>query len=210
MFIGFSHEHSSTVGLILNLRTGNISPQYHVVYDERFETVTADMMVDLSETWIDLWKNSRDFYLPEWDINVDGPFPALDANFQEASNKASESGKEGKAENDKSVLMFPPDTPKNWSVKWFDVEEAKPQVKPRKDLDQSFDPLYDEESDDDSDAEGVVVDGNKKAEERLDDEWLEMAIENNDIYDPPASWSPHKSLLCLQRGPEVEEATRIE
>jgi len=190
MFLGFSHEHSSTVGLILNLRTGNISPQYHVVYDERFETVTTDMMVDLSETWIDLWKNSRDFYLPEWDINVDGPFPALDADFQEASDEASESGKEGEAENDKSVVMFPPDTPKNRGVKWFDVEEAKPQVRPREDPDQSFDPLYDEESDDDSDAEGVVVDGNKKAEERLDDEWLEMAIENNDIYDPPAPSEP--------------------
>jgi hypothetical protein len=39
MFVGVSHAHSSNVGRILNLRTGNISPQYHVVYDYLFTTV---------------------------------------------------------------------------------------------------------------------------------------------------------------------------
>jgi hypothetical protein len=39
MFLGVSHAHSSSVGRILNLRTGNISPQYHVVYDDSFTPV---------------------------------------------------------------------------------------------------------------------------------------------------------------------------
>jgi len=38
-FLGFSNEHSSTVGLILNHRTGTISPQFHCVYDDYFTTV---------------------------------------------------------------------------------------------------------------------------------------------------------------------------
>ena len=38
-FLGISPEHSSTVGRILNLRTGSISPQYHVVYDDLYTTV---------------------------------------------------------------------------------------------------------------------------------------------------------------------------
>jgi hypothetical protein len=38
-FLGVSPSHSSTVGLILNLRTGYVSPQYHVVYDDEFTTV---------------------------------------------------------------------------------------------------------------------------------------------------------------------------
>ena len=38
-FVGYSPLHSSTVGLVRNLRTGNISPQFHVVYDDFFETV---------------------------------------------------------------------------------------------------------------------------------------------------------------------------
>lgn len=41
MFLGFSEKHSSLVGKILNIVTGYVSPQYHVVYDERFTTVTS-------------------------------------------------------------------------------------------------------------------------------------------------------------------------
>ena len=61
--------------MILNIRTGYISPQFHVVYDEKFETVTTDMSVNLTETWIDLWKNSREVYLNDWDVELDGPLP---------------------------------------------------------------------------------------------------------------------------------------
>ena len=39
-FLGFSKQHSSIIGLILNLRTGSITPQYHVVYEDLFTTVT--------------------------------------------------------------------------------------------------------------------------------------------------------------------------
>lgn len=38
-FLGFSTEHSSTVGLILNLSTGSVSPQWHVVFDDTYSTV---------------------------------------------------------------------------------------------------------------------------------------------------------------------------
>ncbi len=38
-FMGFSPLHASTVALVRNLTTGNISPQFHVVHDSYFETV---------------------------------------------------------------------------------------------------------------------------------------------------------------------------
>lgn len=41
-FVGISPLHASHVGLIRNLRTNNISPQFHVVYDDFFATVHAD------------------------------------------------------------------------------------------------------------------------------------------------------------------------
>ena len=41
IFVGFSLSHSSDVPLILNPRTGHISPQYHVVFDNSFSTVTS-------------------------------------------------------------------------------------------------------------------------------------------------------------------------
>jgi hypothetical protein len=40
-YVGASPLHASTVGLVRNLQTGNISPQFHVVYDDYFETVHA-------------------------------------------------------------------------------------------------------------------------------------------------------------------------
>ena len=39
VYLGCSAHHSTTVGRILNMTTGSISPQYHVVYDELFTTV---------------------------------------------------------------------------------------------------------------------------------------------------------------------------
>ena len=39
MFVGFSQVHSSLVPLVLNVATGKISPQYHVVFDDTFSTV---------------------------------------------------------------------------------------------------------------------------------------------------------------------------
>mmetsp|Transcript_15021 Transcript_15021/g.28265 ORF Transcript_15021/g.28265 Transcript_15021/m.28265 type:complete len:2300 (+) Transcript_15021:159-7058(+) len=41
LFLGYSPHHSSDVPLILNLQTGSISPQYHVVFDDSFSTVTS-------------------------------------------------------------------------------------------------------------------------------------------------------------------------
>jgi hypothetical protein len=38
-YMGQSFAHSSMIGRILNLKTGHISPQYHVVYDDLFTTV---------------------------------------------------------------------------------------------------------------------------------------------------------------------------
>jgi hypothetical protein len=41
MFVGFSKLHSSLVPLILNIQTGKITPQFHVVFDDKFETVVS-------------------------------------------------------------------------------------------------------------------------------------------------------------------------
>ena len=38
-YLGKSSAHSSSVSLIRNLRTEYISPQFHVVYDNLFQTV---------------------------------------------------------------------------------------------------------------------------------------------------------------------------
>ena len=39
--MGFNKMHSTQVGLVINLLTGSISPQYHVVFDDMFYTVMS-------------------------------------------------------------------------------------------------------------------------------------------------------------------------
>ena len=39
--MGFSYVHSTQVSLVLNLNTLSISPQYHVIFDDIFTSVTS-------------------------------------------------------------------------------------------------------------------------------------------------------------------------
>jgi len=41
-YLGHSNNHSHSVALVLNLATGHVSPQFHVVFDDKFETVNQD------------------------------------------------------------------------------------------------------------------------------------------------------------------------
>jgi Reverse transcriptase (RNA-dependent DNA polymerase) len=67
-FLGVSKLHASTIGLIRNLRTGNISPQFHVVYDEWFTTVPSDVNeaeIEPPENWHDLLREARELITDE-------------------------------------------------------------------------------------------------------------------------------------------------
>ena len=52
-YMGTSPMHASTVGLVRNLQTGSITPQFHVVYDDFYETVHSDDN-DEPQEWPDL------------------------------------------------------------------------------------------------------------------------------------------------------------
>ena len=62
--LGWSPRHASTVPLVLNLTTGNISPQFHVVFDDWFTTVNSTTDRDEAEpidgeTWTNLLADQR-------------------------------------------------------------------------------------------------------------------------------------------------------
>ena len=54
IYVGMSDAHASTVPLVLNPSTGAITPQFHVVFDDWFATVSVDQ------------SQLPDFYSPEW------------------------------------------------------------------------------------------------------------------------------------------------
>ena len=60
-FLGFSDEHSTLVANVRNLRTGYISPQYHPVFDDLFESIvcTGDNDPVIDNICNDLLDSSR-------------------------------------------------------------------------------------------------------------------------------------------------------
>jgi hypothetical protein len=62
-FVGRSKSHAGTVGLIRNLKTGSITTQFHVVYDDWFTTVSSRGSIDSHENqaqWIEILATSRE------------------------------------------------------------------------------------------------------------------------------------------------------
>ena len=72
-FLGYSDEHSSLVANIRHLGTGHVSPQYHCVFDDLFQTVFSDgdnqPVVDAICN--NLWDNNREQYAEE-EYDADG------------------------------------------------------------------------------------------------------------------------------------------
>ena len=69
--LGFSFRHASTVPLVLNPNTGYITPQFHVVFDDWFATVSANVaqLPDISSApWSSLFSDSTYQYFTDDDI----------------------------------------------------------------------------------------------------------------------------------------------
>eukprot|EP00978_Attheya_sp_CCMP212_P036651 scaffold167905_cov46-Attheya_sp.AAC.2 len=88
-FLGFSPDHSSTIGLIRNVSTGYVSPQFHfhVVYDDYFTSVPnadnggVEAVVSANVDWESLIESGRERHVEmELDLNGDQiNIPELDA-----------------------------------------------------------------------------------------------------------------------------------
>ena len=94
-FLGFSPEHSSSVALVRHLQTNHVSPQFHIIHDDNFETIINDepMNHELTDSLInELFENSREVY-SEAEIDSDGrviymPPPLDDIWLDEAERRA--------------------------------------------------------------------------------------------------------------------------
>jgi hypothetical protein len=42
VYVSLNDKHATSVPLVLNLETGSITPQFHVIFDEWFATVASD------------------------------------------------------------------------------------------------------------------------------------------------------------------------
>ena len=84
LHLGWSPRHASTVPMILNLLTGSCSPQFHVVFDDWFSTVSSEDKLDdesiESEEWTQLFVNDR----IQMDFDSDGDVELADEWLTEA------------------------------------------------------------------------------------------------------------------------------
>ena len=65
IYVGHSPSHSGSVALVLNPKTGHVSPQYHVIFDESFTTVPYMNEHQVPPNWSDLVTNSRELVTDE-------------------------------------------------------------------------------------------------------------------------------------------------
>jgi hypothetical protein len=60
IYVGHSPSHAGLVALVLNPRTGHVSPQFHVVFDDHFTTVPFMEKNEVPPHWAQLIKKSRE------------------------------------------------------------------------------------------------------------------------------------------------------
>ncbi len=62
VYLGHSPDHASNVALVLNINTGCVSPQYHVVFDDDFSTVDYIRSKKEPSNWEHLCKHHTEDY----------------------------------------------------------------------------------------------------------------------------------------------------
>ena len=115
-FLGRSDEHASSIGLIRNLKTGAVSAQFHVVYDNHFSTVQSDWTADnlpVPPCFHDLYRFSREQHYDPDDVieerrrkllNVDRGQKDSGVEVRHLSeNERSSEAPEGARKQDRSV-----------------------------------------------------------------------------------------------------------
>ena len=60
IYLGHSPSHAVSVALVMNPKTSLVSPQFHLVFDDNFETVPHLRAGTVPENWADLVTNSRE------------------------------------------------------------------------------------------------------------------------------------------------------
>ena len=60
IYVGNSPDHAGTVALVLNPRTGHVSPQFHIVFNDLFTAVPFMNKSQLLPNWAELVKDSRE------------------------------------------------------------------------------------------------------------------------------------------------------
>ena len=59
IYVGHSPCHAGSVALVLNPKTRRVSPKFHVIFDDNFETVPHLRSGTMPENWSQLVQNNK-------------------------------------------------------------------------------------------------------------------------------------------------------
>ena len=65
VYLGHSPRHASNVALVLNITTGHVSPQYHLIFDDDFSTVGSMRIGKVPTNWDRLVEKQRELATTE-------------------------------------------------------------------------------------------------------------------------------------------------
>ncbi len=83
-FLGFLTLHSSQVPIVMNVDTRKISPQFHIIFDDKFKTVVSMSSEDsLGDQWKAIFHLGRECYEEvEYNKNGNAILPPLTSLFK--------------------------------------------------------------------------------------------------------------------------------
>ena len=93
IYVGHSPTHAGSVALVLNPKSGLVSPQFHVVYDDHFTTVPHMRELTVPPNWADLVANSSELVTTE-------QFDLTKTWFEGQSDISADTVLEGSPDND--------------------------------------------------------------------------------------------------------------
>ena len=71
IIVGFSSEHLSLVPLVLNLTTHHISPQYHVIFDDDFTTMSSlNTIEEHNKSFEQLFATTTEYFIDPDDVEA--------------------------------------------------------------------------------------------------------------------------------------------
>ncbi|MEY3108605.1 MAG: hypothetical protein RL730_956, partial [Actinomycetota bacterium] len=86
IYVGHSPAHAGSVALVLNPKTGLVSPQFHVVFDDNFSTVPHMRQGTIPSNWEQLVRNSTEMAS---DRDYDLTRTWFDGNFDPSADEDS-------------------------------------------------------------------------------------------------------------------------
>jgi hypothetical protein len=96
--LGYSPRHTHSVSLILNLETGLVSPQFHCLYDDMFETTTGTQARSIPKS---KWQAKAGFAAMEEDDvlteTINGESQDEEGNEETSENEGEEHTQEGES-----------------------------------------------------------------------------------------------------------------